>query len=117
MKRVRPRLPFSASLRMTCCLASSSRTWRDGTVHCVMHCLVHCVVHCVVRQVTQGLCSAPRLAHQPASQVRAARPQAIDVRRVAVGGELAAQVQPEDVAEVVGEDVVVSELGELDVER
>ena len=49
--------------------------------------------------------------------MRAARPQAIDVRRIAVGGELAAQVQPEDVAKVVGEDVVVSELRELDVER
>ena len=75
------------------------------------------MVHWVVRQVTQGLCSAPRLAHQPASQVRAARPQVIDVRHVAVRGELAAQVQSEDVAKVVGEDVVVSELRELDVER
>ena len=65
MKRVRPRLPFSASLRMTCCLASSSRTWRDGTVHCVVHCLVHCVVHCVVRQVTQGLNRGSRTSPRP----------------------------------------------------
>ena len=57
------------------------------------------------------------LAHQTRAEVRALRPQPVHLGRVAVRAELAAQVQPEYVPEMVGEDVVVGQLGRLDVER